>query len=312
MTRLAVMAHFDRHGRIAPHVRRQVEALATAYDDLVVVSTAALDDESRSWFAERAELIERENVGYDFFSYRAGLEAHDLATYDEVTICNDSYVFVGPSYREILDRMSDSSADFWGFTETDRVAHHVQSFFVTFRRPVLNSETFQTFWRDMEPISKRMQVIRRYEVGMSRRLYEAGFTSAAYFEENEADRELARRRVIWWARHRRRNPDLRRREQFRRQAAEPWNPSAALADRALIDARLPYVKIDTLRYDPYGLDASHLLTLGERFLPVAFEGVRAYLDATRDEYPPRPNEVLRPTPRRFRKAAPSVRYGVDL
>lgn len=311
MKRLAVMAHYDRNGAVAPHVRRQVEALAAAYDDLVVVSTAELTGESRDWLAARCELLERDNVGYDFFSYRAGLAARDLAAYDEVTICNDSYVFVS-DYRRILDEMEERTADFWGFTETDRVAHHVQSFFVTFRRSVLASAAFRSFWSDMEPISDRWQVIRRYEVGMSGHLYAAGFTSAAYFVEDDADRRLARERVAWWAVHRQRHARFRRFRELRRLAAQPWNPSAALADRAFIDARLPYVKIDTLRYDPYGLDAAHLLTLGEQRVPAAFAGVRDFLTETAQDYPPRQAEVLRPTPRWLRPLAGRVRYGADL
>ena len=54
---------------------------------------------------------------------------------------------------------------------------------------------------------------------------------------------------------------------LRERAREPWNPSAALADRALDGGRLPYVKLDTLRFDPYGLGADKLLDYCEEQLP---------------------------------------------
>lgn len=295
--RLAVLAHYDHRGGLGPHVRRQVESVAAAVDRLLVVSAADLTDESRAWLKGHAELTERPNYGYDFTSYQVGLHrAGDLSAYDEVVICNDTYIPVKP-YTDIFAAMAVMPVDFWGLTRTERVAPHVQSFFVAFRPWVVASTTFRRFWTGLEPLSTRRQVIMQHEVGLSGGLHGAGFRSGAYFRETDADRRLARRRVRWWAMHRQ-GADRNREglEKRREWAREPWNPSAALADRALDDGRLPYVKLDTLRYDPYGLGADKLLTYCEQQLPESFAGVRAFMDDTAAYYPPRPTEKLRPTP----------------
>jgi Rhamnan synthesis protein F len=291
------MAHYDHRGGVGPHVRRQVESVAEAVDRLVVVSTAALTEASRTWLAGRAELVERPNYGYDFTSYQVGLHrAGDLTAYDEVVICNDTYVPVTP-YSRIFDEMAARPVDFWGLTLNDRVSPHVQSFFVAFRPWVVGSRAFLRFWSGLDPLSARRQVIKRHEVGLSRCLHGAGFRSGAYFRESPADERLARRRVRWWAAHR---PGLTRSRAglgaWRERAREPWNPALALADMALDDGRLPYVKLDTLRFDPYGLGADKLLDYCEQQLPESFAGVREFLDATSGYYPPRPSEELRPTP----------------
>lgn len=310
MARLAVMAHYDPEGAVRPHVRRQVEALAADIDDVVVVSTAELTEASRRWLSGRARLIERANYGYDFFSYKVGLDsAKDLTEYDEVIVCNDSYVGPMRSYARILADMAERPADFWGFTTTERVRPHVQSFFVAFRPWTVDSAAFRGFWSRMDPLSDRKQVILRYEVGMSQVLYQAGFESASYFVETEQDRRLARRRVRWWAAHRAPLPRNRAElKQFRKRASEAWNPSSALADCALDEGRLPYVKIDTLRYDPYGLDAERLLRLCEERYPHEWDGVRASIEATARFYPPRPAEKLLPTPPALRLCERAVRY----
>ncbi len=294
------MAHYDHRGSVGPHVRRQVESVAEAVDRLIVVSAADLTDESRAWLGERAELTERPNYGYDFTSYqvglhRAGLEG-DLTSYDEVVICNDTYVPVKP-YADIFAAMAGEAVDFWGLTRTDRIAPHVQSFFVAFRPWVIGSAAFRRFWTGLDPLSTRRQVIMQYEVGLSDGLHCAGFRSGAYFKETEADRRLARRRVRWWAMHRQGFERTRAGlEKLRARAGEPWNPAAAMADRALDDGRLPYVKLDTLRYDPYGLGADKLLTYCEEALPEVFAGVREFMEETAGFYPPRPHERLRATP----------------
>jgi len=308
------MAQFDPRGTLAPHVRRRVESLAAAVDDVVVVSASDLTDEARTWLRSRVRLVERANTGYDFLGYREGLDGADLASYDEVTICNDSVVGV-VDLAAVYDAMAGRAADFWGLTETDRVKHHVQSFFVTFRPAVLGSPAFRDFWDDVTVLADRSQVIRRYEVGLSRRLYRAGFTSAAHFTETDADRAIARRRVRWWALGRTGVPRTREHAALlRKRSGVPWNPSIALADRALPDTstgapRLSYVKIDTLRHDPYGLGADRLLDLCEQAHPAAFEGVRAYLADTAAAYPTRPGEALRPVPAPLRPLRRLVEYG---
>jgi Rhamnan synthesis protein F len=310
VSRLAVMAHYDVAGALRPHVRGQVEALAASVDRLVVCTTARLQDDARAWLTERAQVVERANYGYDFFSYKVGLDAAgDLEAFDEVVVCNDSYVFALDSYEPIFTAMAARPCDFWGLTAAERLAPHIQSFFIAFRPWVVGSKTFRHFWDDMEPISKRRQVIRRYEVGMSRSLYDAGFRSGTYFEETPEDRRIARERMRWWAAHRSPFPRSRAEvREWRERANEPWNPARGLADRVLDEARLPYVKIDTLRYDPYKLDAARLLTLCEKRFPARFAGVREFLEETSAWYPLRDNERLHPTPFALEPLFPRVRY----
>ncbi|MCD4524766.1 rhamnan synthesis F family protein [Nocardioides sp. cx-173] len=303
------MAHYDPRGLVAPHVRRHVAALASAVDELVVVSTAELDDEGAAFLESHARLIRRPNYGYDFFSYKTGLEASRLTGHDEVIVCNDTYVGPLVDYSEIFETMGSRPADFWGLTASQRVHPHVQSFFVAFRPWVLDSQAFARFWRTMSPVSDRGKVIAAYEVGLSRSLTDAGFRWSSYFSETDADRTLAQRRVAWWTVHRLPPPRSRRQLSWLlERAKDPWNPAIALADVALDGGRLPYVKIDTLRYDPYGLGADRLLLLCEQRYPEAFAGVREYLDATSAISTVRPDTVLRPTPRALRPLRRLVEY----
>lgn len=290
---LAVMAHFDPEGVVAPHVRRHIAALGEVAR-VVVVSTAALRPKQEEWLRANAELVRRENHGYDFFSYREGLlNAGGLESYDSVVVCNDS--FVGPllPYRGILAEMAERPVDFWGLTRSAEVADHVQSFFLAFTPRVASSPAFTRFWQRMTPLSDRGQVILRYELGLSKALRDAGFACGSYFAETAQDRQLARRRVWWraWLRTQE-APRGERRELLLRRGREAWNPCIGLADRALEAGRLPLVKIDTLRYDPYRLDARRLLAACVRERPDLFADVPDYLERTSRFYPVRPNERL--------------------
>lgn len=312
MPRLAVMAHYDPRGLLGPHVRRHVLALLQAVDELVVVSTADLGESERAWLGQRCRLVVRRNFGYDFFSYKVGLEASpDLGSFDEVVLCNDT--FVGPlsDYTQILQSMAEVPVDFWGLSASDRKRPHLQSFFVCFRSWVVGSRAFAEFWRDLVPLDDRLQVIHRYEIGLTTSLEAAGFRWQPYFVEQDRDRALARRRMAWWSAHRPHRPPGRRRAMryLWNTARAPWNPAIGLADVALDAGRLPYVKLDTLRYDPYGLGADTLLTLCEQRFAASFAGVRQMLEETAPFYPTREEERLRPTPAPLRPLRHLVEYG---
>ena len=309
MRTFVAMAHYDPQGQIAPHVRRHLLALTEVAEKIVFVTTAKLTTADADWVSRHARLVLRDNYGYDFFSYRSGLlEATDLDQYDRVIICNDT--FVGPlvGYAEIFAEMDARPYDFWGLTRSDRVSPHVQSFFVCFRNWVVRSQAFQHFWQRMVPLSDRSKVIHRYEVGMTTALEAAGFRGGSYYNETPADAKLARRRMVWRGLLLTQSLPLRRRRaRLLRYAHEPWNPNAALADRALDAGALPIVKIDTLRYDPYGLGADRLLRAGIDARPDLFADVPDYLARTAQFYPHRPSEKM-PAPGPFRPAFPLVRY----
>ncbi len=285
MGTVAVMAHYDPDGRLAPHARRNAAALLEVADRVLLVTTAVLTDEARAAVPPGVELVERENDGYDFYSWRTAIENLDLARVDQLITCNDSYVGPLVDYPRIVAAMAGAAVDFWGITRTDRREPHVQSYFVAYRGWVLRSAAFARFWRTMVPVSDRLRVIKEYELGLSRGLLGAGFGMGAYFVETPADARTARRRHLWWAANAVRNqPPDKRLLAARRMPFEHWNPMAALADRALPDGRLPAVKLDTLRYDPYRLGAAALLTRCEAAFPDRFAGVREFLARTSGTY----------------------------
>ncbi|WP_170219462.1 rhamnan synthesis F family protein [Nocardioides litoris] len=294
---------------MAPHTRRHVTALAEATDELVVVTTAELGAEARAFLSARARLVERRNEGYDFFSYKVGLDvAGDLTRWDEVVVCNDS--FIGPlrPYPEIFAAMVDRPVDFWGMSRNNRPAPHLQSYFFVVRPWLAGSRAFQDFWRDMTPRSVRAQVIKHYEVGMSATFTAAGFTYDTYFDYDEREARLGLARARWAALHHWELPrSVVTLKRFLRLFAA-FNPAAGLADAALDGARLPLVKVDTLRYDPYYLGADSLLAACEQRYPREFDGVRAYLERTQTSYAERPSHIARPAPWPIRPAGRLLAY----
>lgn len=297
MSSLVVMAHFDVDRILRAHTLRTIENYAAVADRLVVVSASGLDEESLAKLPSKCEFLERPNFGYDFFSYKWGLDhVGDVGDYDHIVIGNDS--FIGPTVGldTILESQAMQDTDILGMTLSQRHAEHVQSFFFVVNQYVARSNVFRLFFKDMEPVTDRMKVISAYEIGVSKALASGGFKLDAYFKPTEEERALGERRWQWHRTHRLSHRDATRvvHEDDPNLPATNMNPAVAFADRVLLDDRLPLVKFDTLRYDPYALSADHLLAQCEAARTETFDGVRDFLSRTRDRYPFRPGEINTP------------------
>lgn len=289
------MAHYDVDRTLRPHTERTIRTYAADADRVVVVSTSGVNEQELEGLPSNVHFTTRPNFGYDFYSYKWGLDlVPDYPDFDTLVVSNDS--FIGPSVplRDVVESEPASRYDFMGMTWSLSHGAHAQSFFFVAGHNLIRSAGFRAFWKNMEPVSDRMKVIQAYEIGLTRAVREAGFASGGYFEPTPEEFDLARRRF-------RHHADVRlhvkHKDSFLSELTDwtgdqtkNFNPAAAWADRFLLDDRLPLLKFDTLRYDPYELGAERLLREAEKQKPTLMEGVREFLNATRDRYAFRPGE----------------------
>lgn len=288
MVRRGVLVHYDPDGLVGPHVTRLASALAHECDDLVIVSTARLTDGARAELAALGRLVERENVGYDFYSWRAGLLAMPgWQDSDELVLANDSVIGPLVPMHQLLSRLRRRGLDLGGASLSHQFEPHVQSYFMVLSAAMLRSPYLQQFWLGMTPVSRRGEVIDRYELGLSHLAHVLGHRVGAYFEPGPRDRRVAALRTVRLAAQRdgRPVPDgLERRLLLRGPTPDTESsPVFSLWDRA-ITGRLPFVKVSLLRADPYRLGTETMLGQLERTHPRAFDGVRGYLDRTAASY----------------------------
>lgn len=183
--RLVIFAHFDRDNIIDDYVIHYLGELRQIAERLIVVTTSFLNDASiQSTKSIVDDLIIRENSGYDFCSWQKGIElAGDLSHYDEVVICNDSVY--GPFFplARTFERMERRRCDFWGMTESNEILHHIQSYFVVFKKRIISSREFKEFWEGINAEPSKQRVIEKYEIGMSQFLMKNGFSCQALFRQ---------------------------------------------------------------------------------------------------------------------------------
>lgn len=185
--RVAVVAHFDAEGRLTDFTRSLLGGLLEHVERIVLVSTRLAPDQAIG-LDRRITVIVRENVGYDFYSFRTGILAVEaLYSYDELIIANDSVLMIDPQgITRAFEKMDHVECDAWGMTESYEVSRHLQSYFLVFRKNTFFSQYFHQFWRDVRVLDDKWEIILSYEVGLTQWLLHHGARIAAAFQPDSA------------------------------------------------------------------------------------------------------------------------------
>jgi lipopolysaccharide biosynthesis protein len=251
--RAVVFAHYDMHDMVDPYVYFYLRQLRKISNTLVFVSTAKLDRMDLDELAlTGCEVILRENTGYDFMSYKRGLESLQHAAFDEIVICNDSVY--GPFFdlQGIFSRMSSQPCDFWGMTSNTDISYHLQSYFVVFKRKALDSNAFSAFWQSVTNLDTKEEIIRRYEVGMTRCLLESGLKAATSAEYSPSLSE----RFIYLSKRFSKDKIFKKVQALAKgeNVIPKINATHSFWKELILQGRMPFLKVEPLRDNPMKVD----------------------------------------------------------
>ncbi len=177
--RAVVFVHYDRDNLVDAYVYYYLQSLRALCNHLVFVTTSKLsygDHHKLSLLCDA--VIERDNIGYDFMSYKVGIESFDYHQYDELLICNDS--LYGPFFplSSLFEQMQDVQCDFWGITSNNDINYHLQSYFLLFKKNLLNASAFKDFWHNVQVLHSKDEIIEQYEAGLTSYFQDQGFNPA--------------------------------------------------------------------------------------------------------------------------------------
>jgi len=185
MKRLSVFVHFDRDNLVDEYVYYYLNELSKISQDMVFVTVSTISEmDVKKLEKFCTKVIVRENIGYDFMSYKIGIQSLDITQYDELCICNDSIYGPIHSLEHVFSKMEKNSCDFWGITSNQQFADHVQSYFIVFKRNVLHSDVFKNFWNAVKVLSSKNEIIFQYEIGLSQELIKEGFELGSYVKQD--------------------------------------------------------------------------------------------------------------------------------
>lgn len=189
MKRLLLYVHFNKNNQLSQHVVYQLEKMRPLFSKLVFISNSPFSQDDLVFLENKGlvdDFIQRENKGYDFAAWRDGMDLvgfDDLEGYDSVTLMNDTCF--GPLWDMSLyykKYEEDATVDFWGMTNHQGIRagniyidEHLQSYFISFKRRLIQDAVFRDFWKKVESFSEVQKVIDQYETKYTKIFREAGF-----------------------------------------------------------------------------------------------------------------------------------------
>lgn len=237
MHRLGIFLFYDSKGRVSPHVHTSIKAFSQHVDNLIFVVNGSLDMQTYAGLEEHVtHLLKRENVGFDVWGYKAGIEyiGYDaLGEYDEIVLLN--YTFFAPTMDlgtmfAQMDARED--LDGWGMTEySDSGKTFLQSYFLCSRKSLHASYDYRNYWQTMPMIKSINDSLDYHEFRFSRYFRELGYTFEPYVKNREN-----------------------------------WNGNTTLTDvGGLLDAGMPIIKYRSFNFDPEIVEARGGRKVAENF-----------------------------------------------
>jgi lipopolysaccharide biosynthesis protein len=181
--REAIFAHYDRNGIVDPYVMYQLSELKQCgFRITFVTSSPSIGNEYIQMLTEPCrQIIVRKNYGYDFGSYKDGLNhIGELKNTEQIILANDSTYGPVWSLANLLSAFTPEQCDFWGVTDSWQNGYHLQSYFIAFYPAAFLSSTFQQFWHNFPYISKKELSISRGELEFTRSLLRANLRCGIY------------------------------------------------------------------------------------------------------------------------------------
>jgi len=236
--KLMIYAHYDHDDQIKPYVLYFLSSIRQYYSNIIFVTNSKLTDAERQKIITLCDKIYlHNNIGYDFGMWKLAIQDTDIDLCEELALANSS--FYGPVFplQEMFSCMDKIDCDFWGITENYEHDRHLQSYYLVFKRNVIQSDAFKLFWDSVLEYSNKFQVIRSYEIGLTQWLLQYGYKMGAY---------CPWQKIVKYTIHYR-----------KRKLRGPTNPTIGFGTE-LLKLRSPFVKVELLRDNPYKINLEYV------------------------------------------------------
>ena len=190
--RLGICFFYDQDGIVDDYVTYLLDDLIKSMQDMVVVCNGFLNADGRKVFNKYTkDIIVRENKGLDVWAYKTALDYigwERLQEYDEIILLNAT--IMGPIYpfAEMFQKMDKRDLDFWGITKYGKeefdpfgcnpygyIPEHIQSHFMVYRRTLINSQEFQSYWNNIPEINSYKESVGMHESYFTKYFADKGF-----------------------------------------------------------------------------------------------------------------------------------------
>ena len=161
-----ILAHYHEKGILRNDTVKFINSAKNFFKEIILVSTNLKKKEIFK-IDKSIKVIIRPNIGYDFYSYRAGiiyLLKNKLNFFKKLYLMNTSFLCL--DVKKFLKNILSSTVnnnDFTGITKSYEIYEHIQSYLLIIDKKVFLNFDFINWFKKMKPINRRQKVIEKYE-----------------------------------------------------------------------------------------------------------------------------------------------------
>ena len=190
--RYAIFAGYNHNGQIEPYIITYLKGLDEVTDGIVYITDSPLlpNEEKK---LKGINIIHSSHIRhheYDWGSYKRGYnwlkQKGYLKKADELIFANDSTYAPLTSFKPMFKEMSKrKDLDFWGDLQNTHFNPHIQSYFIVFRKSVIQSNNFETFMNSITHQIDPSLYILAYEITLTPLLESLGYKWDTYMPYNK-------------------------------------------------------------------------------------------------------------------------------
>lgn len=184
---------YDKDGIVDDYIPYFLKSFKPFCEEICVVVNGLLTDKSKEILEANCDkLLVRENIGFDSGAYKHAIEHYGyekIKEYDDLILAN--FTMFGPIFspQEMFEKMDNSDCDFWGITEFPpvdsyfagvKINRHVQSYFIDFKKKILNSKDFVEYWKTLKTATNYQEAVAFHELRTTPYYENRGYKSTCY------------------------------------------------------------------------------------------------------------------------------------
>lgn len=248
----AVVAHFSPFNRLDENFILLINCLEAKFDKVVLVSTSLLTEEDTLLFPS-IKFIIRPNIGYDFYSYKVGYEyLKKNHVFGNILFTNSSFYILNEEvFKKTLTFAIELSKNFdvVGMTSSRQISWHLQSYFLLINKRLLREVAMNAFFRSIQPLNSKFDLILQYELGLSSLLIEINAKYTTLFEPGLHAKIVA---SLGWGKRIFINSQKKMR--FIEILRESRNPNLTHFCSRELAKKFGFIKSEVLRNNPHSLN----------------------------------------------------------